>query len=42
MDLSTSVALGSTLGAVTHIPLLRCFVSPKESLAISGPQFPHS
>lgn len=42
VDLRTSVTLDFTLGGVTHILLLSSLVSPKGSLDILGPQFPHS
>lgn len=42
VDLRTSVTLDFTLGGVTHILLLSSLISPKESLDILGPQFPHS
>ena len=40
VDLRTSVTLNFTLGRVTHTPLLRCLISPKESLDILGFTFP--
>lgn len=42
VDLSPSVTLNFTLGRVTHIPLLSCLISPKESLHVLGLHFPHS